>query len=210
MQDQVPAQLSQQYNQLRAQYDARQISQEQFLAEARKLQVQDASGVYWAVDAGSGAMLRYDGSQWMTAQTPTSTPTPSPQSPGSTAKPNTRNLARYTILLVPLISAFIWFAYSSLSPSSEGWDCLTPLIIAGVPAALLVFDKQLSALLQPIQPIRKIPPRIMLIGAAVALPFVLGLICSSTSSSGYGAIRASMLFSMLGAYALLHETEVKS
>lgn len=65
------------YARLRQGYDSRQISGEEFGRRVQALQVQDASGTYWAIDGNSGGWLRYDGSNWVPG-----TP-PIPQAPGA-------------------------------------------------------------------------------------------------------------------------------
>ena len=45
-------------------------------------------------------------------------------------------------------------------------------------------------------------------GMALALPAVLALILGTTASSGFGALRLTLILGMLGAYVLLHQPEV--
>jgi LysM repeat protein len=57
--------LQRHYNELREQFDADQISEEEFREEIEGLQIQDEQGRYWTIGAQSGQWYRYDGRQWV-------------------------------------------------------------------------------------------------------------------------------------------------
>lgn len=57
------------YWQLRAMRDAGQMSPQQFLTEIQTLRWQDSTGVWWQISA-EGALLSFDGRQWIPTQAP--------------------------------------------------------------------------------------------------------------------------------------------
>ena len=211
--------LQQRYLNLRGQYDSGQLSQEKFAAEVGKLQVRDEAGTWWTIDARNGDYLQYDGSTWIAGTPPTPKPaiqSPTPDAPSAAGKgswfksPEFARFASIVALVMPLVTALFWFIYSSLLPSSEGWDCLTPLILASVPIALQVFQTPVDQLLLPIQSFRQRLSRPMLLGAAFATPIVLGVIIGSATSIGYGAVRFTLVTGMLITHALVRTPEVES
>lgn len=74
-------QLLNTYRRLVAAYQARRISNEQFVAEMQRLRVQDRQGVWWTVDGSTGQLLYYDGAQWTS---------PSSMAPGAPRPQQTR------------------------------------------------------------------------------------------------------------------------
>ena len=57
--------LQRHYDELREQFDADQISEEEFREEIEGLQIQDEQGRYWTIGAQSGKWYRFDGRQWV-------------------------------------------------------------------------------------------------------------------------------------------------
>jgi len=57
--------LQRRYNELREQFDADKISEEQFKEELEGLQLKDEQGRYWTIGAQSGKWYRYDGRRWL-------------------------------------------------------------------------------------------------------------------------------------------------
>jgi len=223
MTESIFEELRQRYLVLRGQYESGQLNKENFMVEVGKLQVRDKTGTWWAVDARNGNYLRYDGSSWQVG-TPPSTQSarqsPAAEESSNTSTPKgkqswfkTPEFARFAsivVIVMPLVTAGLWFIYSSLLSSSEGWDCLTPLILASVPIALQVFQTPIDQLLLPIQPFRQRVTRPILLGAAFATPIVLGLILGSSTSTGYGAVRFTLVAGMLITHVLVHNPEVSS
>lgn len=56
------------YYELKGRLEAGTLTPEEFQARVGRLQVQDAKGHYWTIDAGSGGWLWYDGAKWVPAQ----------------------------------------------------------------------------------------------------------------------------------------------
>lgn len=200
-------QLGQQYQYLRRQYQAGQLSQQRFFEQVDDLKTRDEAGSWWAIDAESGAYLYHDGTDWVPMSAPPSPPARAAQRrrPAGLSK-----LAAFLAVGMPLVTATVWFVWGALHPVNEGIDCLTPLIIAGVPICLLAFQKPLDRFLLPLQPSLTQIPKPLRLGAAIALPVVLGFVLSSIFASGFGAIRLTLLISMLGAQVLLRKPEVYS
>jgi hypothetical protein len=199
----MPRQLERRYRELRRLQRSGRLSPQQFLDEVERLQARDSAGHWWAIDATNGGLLRYDGIEWAPA---------SPRqyaTPGG-ARPGRPRLAIFAAVGMPLVTAAVWFLWAALHPVAErGIDCLTPLIMAGGPIALLLFQEPVDRVLMPLQPLRKQVPGPLRLGAAFALPVVLGLLLSATSYAGFGALRLTLILSMIGAHVLLREPEVR-
>jgi hypothetical protein len=200
--------LSRGYHSLRQNLAAGRIDQQQFLAQVANLRGQDSRGTWWMVDPASGRLLCYDGQQWVAPAPVDALPTRSPSNVLQPGQAQTRPGSRLALAVsigVPLFFAFLWFIWSSIRAGYEGLDCLTPLIMGGVPVLLILLHRPLDRLLCLIQPVRRRFPKPILWGVALALPVVVGLISSSLTYSGLGGMRFSMLVSMLGSFVLLRE-----
>jgi hypothetical protein len=57
--------LLERYRQLRADFDAGKIDDEEFQDEIEGLQVKDEQGLFWTIGAQSGKWYRFDGSDWV-------------------------------------------------------------------------------------------------------------------------------------------------
>ncbi|MGC8878574.1 MAG: LysM peptidoglycan-binding domain-containing protein [Anaerolineae bacterium] len=57
--------LLERYKQLRADFDAGKIDEEEFQEEIEGLQIRDEQGYYWTIGAQSGKWYRYDGVEWV-------------------------------------------------------------------------------------------------------------------------------------------------
>jgi len=104
----------------------------------------------------------------------------------------------------------LWALYTTLRiGQSEPVDCLTPIFMVMLPGSLWIFSKQIDRLLDPVFEIRDRFPRPILVGAALALPVMLGLVCASIRTAGYGAMRWTAVISILGAYLLTRKRQVQ-
>jgi LysM repeat protein len=56
--------LQRRYDELREQFDAEEISEEEFNDELEGLQLRDEQGVFWTIGAQSGEWYRFDGRDW--------------------------------------------------------------------------------------------------------------------------------------------------
>lgn len=201
--------LRQQYQELLSQKKSALLNDEQFIAEVQKLTTQDADGAFWAIEPQSGEFMIYTEQGWVFQQPEQNSNAELKIKQTLIKNPGCRRALGILALTLPFISGLIWFVYSSLAPGSEGWDCLTPLIIIGVPLLLLAFQRPIDSLLKPIQNMRRMAPKLVLRGAALALPFVVGIVCSKTVGTEYQGLRLSLIICMLGAYVLLRDPEVQ-
>jgi hypothetical protein len=218
--------LKRRYKDLRSQYDDGKLSPDHFLAEVQQLRTQDASGTWWAVNSKDGSFLRYDGSDWIPAK-PLKAPKvaagpkkpfklPAPKVAAGPKKPfklpqlpsNLRPLLPFAGLILSTSCGVLWTLYTFIRVGQgEQADCMTPFILGGLPIALWIFRKPIGVLLRPLEPIRRTIPRPVLLGAAFAVPVVLGVLFSSLTSYGYGAMRLSAIISILAAYVLSRKPE---
>ena len=208
-------QLYQRYMQWRAQLERGEISQAQFVAWVQQTRAQDPAGNWWAIDPQTGRYLTFRGNQWVPAQPPATPGAAAPArqrpaaTPATTTSPPAKSSGLRGCLGSPLMvgilsfgSALVWFGYTSLSPSSEGNDFKTPLIIAGAPLLLRLLQKPLDKILSPLYKLLGMIPRPLLAGAALALPLVVGGILTDKNGSGYGAVQSSALLSIVLGYVL--------
>ncbi|MCD6285744.1 MAG: hypothetical protein J7M39_07525 [Anaerolineae bacterium] len=221
-------QLYEQFGRLRAQLQNQQLSHQQFVEAVHQLQAQDQAGNWWTIDPQTGHYLTYTANDWVPATPAASRPAPQPtrqparpasqapgqihqgsrpelQQQGTSGKPGCLASPVVTLLL-SVGAAVVWFAYTSLSPSSEGYDFLTPAVIAGTPLALRFLQKPLDKLLGPLYKLLSALPRPLLIGAALAVPVVLGGIFTR-SIGGYGGLRRSAFVSVILGYILTRRPE---
>ena len=130
---------------------------------------------------------------------------PVPQGPSSLQK-----IIPFLGIIASVICGGLWALYTTLRiGQNEPVDCLTPIIMVMFPAGLWIFSQQLDRILDPLFVIRDTLPRPLLVGAAFALPLVLGVICGSITRAGYGAMRWTVVISILGAYVLTRKRQVQ-
>lgn len=131
--------------------------------------------------------------------------------PPSEAQPRGRMGCLASSMLTSVLSigtALVWFAYTSLSPSSESSDLTTPLLIAGTPLLIQTLQKPLDKLMNPLYKMLHALPRPLLVGAAFAVPLVLGGILTQPYGYGYQALRRSIVVSVVLGYILTRRPEV--
>ncbi|MCJ7549873.1 MAG: hypothetical protein MUQ30_09355 [Anaerolineae bacterium] len=220
-------QLYEQYGRLRAQLQNRQLSHQQFVDAVHQLQAQDQAGNWWTIDPQTGQYLTYTSNGWVPA---------TPAAPQSAAQVGSRSAVQpprqavqasqpkpvqqqqatrkpgclaspIVTMLLSFGAAALWFAYTSLSPSSEGRDLRTPLIIAGVPMMLRLLQKPLDSLLRPLYKLLNVLPRPLLVGAAFAVPVVLGGIFTRSGGSGFQGLQRSAFVSVIFSYILTRRPE---
>jgi hypothetical protein len=98
-------------------------------------------------------------------------------------------------------AAGLWFFWTSIRAVSgrERPDIVTPLLIGGLPFLLRLFQKRLDKLLGPLYAAVGSVPRSFRVGAALALPVVMGLM---TSGGGVGAVQRATFISVISGYVL--------
>jgi hypothetical protein len=218
--DEIFNQFQQRYQQLRAMREAGQLSPQQFMAELQKLRWQDGSRAWWTINP-QGVLLRYDGQQWVPAQPPQPAPMSLNPAPAASFRPvqappkprtakSGRSLKKFAPMLavVPsLVCGGLWFLYTLIgaykSGSIWGIDCITPLIVGGLPLLFWVLKKPIDKLLLPLKPIVQRVPKPVRLGIALAVPLLLSCGCSTLASSGYLALNVSTFVSVMIAAVLL-------
>lgn len=118
----------------------------------------------------------------------------------------------FLALLPGLVCGGLWFLYTLLRVANEGLagvDFVTPMAIIGLPILLSVFRKRVDRLLKPLQPFRASFTPAFRWGAALAIPVIMGLICSGTGGYGYGALNWIAILSILVSYLMIHNPEVQ-
>jgi len=109
-------------------------------------------------------------------------------------------------ILGGITAAVIWFIYSGIRSSSEGLDLLSPLLMIGIPVFLVTYRAQLDDILIPLQPHRKKFPRLMLVGAGIAVPFLTAfLLYNVFFVRNYPLMHWNMLIGTFTAYAFTRE-----
>lgn len=219
MQSITLAQLQDRYQQLQTQVQAQQISQEQFVEAVHQLQALDDENQWWSIDP-NGNFLKYTGTEWVVSLPPQSIEKTSFKAQTQPAQfaddvPGPlrgRSCCLTSPIMVGVMSfgvAGFWFLYTSIRSMywnnfslREGFDILTPLMMGGIPFGIRTFQKPLDKFLQPLYSYTSRIPFPVRTGAALAIPLVLGLVSSSITGSGNGALRFTMLISMFGGYVL--------
>jgi hypothetical protein len=229
-------QVQSSYRRLLAQYNARQIPWEQFVAQVGQLRAQDPQGIWWTIEPRSGGWLRYDGRQWVPGQPqfspppkiPTrreASPLSQPAKPVPAAQPasqraglsglRARVIATPILALVPAVACGgLWFLYTFLGAFKGeglgGIDFITPIIIIGVPFLFWAFRKPIDSILRPLDPILRPIPMPLRFGIVLATPILLGCACAYLNSYGYGSLRLSSFVSILAAAVLTRKPGVQA
>jgi hypothetical protein len=109
-------------------------------------------------------------------------------------------------ILGGVVLAVIWFIYAGIRGLSEGFDLLTPLILIGLPVALVLFRREFDDLLMPLQPARQRVPRLLLLGLGLAIPFLTAYILyEALSVDNYPLVQWNVLIGPLVSYAVMHD-----
>lgn len=213
--------LYQRYTHLRAQLDSGTISHRQFVDRVHELQAQDGAGRWWTIDPRTGRYLTYSANGWVEASPPGSQPDVAAASRERQAAEQSRtrgrqpaadqpeaSSGRWGCLSSPLATglmsfgaAGLWFLWTSIRAvgGPEALDLVTPLLIGGLPFLLRLFQKRLDKLLGPLYAAVGSVPRSFRVGAALALPVVMGLLASG---GGVGAVQRATFISVISGYVL--------
>lgn len=205
----ISEQMRVRYQRLVSQFRAGVLSESQYQRALQALRWQDQSGTWWSIRPSDGAFLRYDGHAWvpMDPRSPPSAPPPQKSEKAAVGRPQSplRALVPFAGLIVSSSCGLLWGLYTMLRlGQGEPADLLTPLLAIGLTFALWIFQRPLGILMAPVSSALRPLPRPLLIGAAMALPVLTGLFCASLTSYGYGAMRWTVVISMLGAYVLTY------
>jgi hypothetical protein len=102
----------------------------------------------------------------------------------------------------------LWFLYSSIRASREGYDLITPLIMALIPILMVRFRAQIDQLLLPLQKYKQGVPPTTLAGAAVAAPVVVAILLYGIGLKQYEYLRASVVTGTLISHILVRTPQV--
>ena len=137
-------------------------------------------------------------------------PAPGQPEPPATLPPKSGRglLSRWDIAALAggAVSAGVWYFWSTLDRSALQ-DHFTHFYIMGFTAAVVFLRKPIDRLLAPIQAFKKHIPRLVLIGAALALPYFLAHFFYSQHISNYPLMHWSIVSGTILPYILLRIPE---
>ncbi len=133
---------------------------------------------------------------------------PLPKSQGTKSGLTTMLSATPLLAILPsLLCGALWFLYTLIGvfkyEGIRGIDCVTPLIMVGLPLLFWVLKKPLDKLLLPLKPILQAFPKPLRYGIAIAVPVFLACSCSMVSTGGYLALNVATFMSIVVAAVLL-------
>ena len=179
---------AQQYAYIRQQRDMGQLPDPQFRELLSQITVLDAAGSYWQINPDTGQWMTYVGNSWITpaaASDPEAGAAEAAQPDAPAAQPakTSSRLARaarvsaeksegwwgITSIIGGAIAGGLWYWYSSLDRYAKP-DIRTAQIMVAVPVLLMVLRKPIDMLLAPTLKLRRHIPRLVIIGAGLAIP----------------------------------------
>ncbi len=194
----------QRYAALRAQYDAGRMPPADFQAAVAQLTVTDAAGAYWQMDAQTGEWLCWNGTSWVRPQQQAAAQ-PQASSPGGGFATPSNTMQRIWDVVGILGSgglAYAWYTYSGMD-KSVGPDKRSCIAMVVLPLLLIVLRGPLDKVLAPIQKFRQKIPPMVLVGAGLAIPFLVTNYYYSRGVSNYPLMFKSFITSTLLSYVVL-------
>lgn len=222
---------------LTAQRSQGQITDDRYRTQVNELRVQDPSGNWWQPDPDSGGWIFWDGSAWVPGTPPKrAAPTQKTRRESSKSQPvpdsstkfmdmktfreisRTKPISQRPQKWFDLLSilggiavAVLWFIYGSIRASSEGFDFITPILLIGIPVMLALYRSRIDDVLVSIQPFRQKFSRPLLIGLAIATPFLTAfLLFNVLGFSNYGLLHWNIILGTLLSYAIVREPVLAS
>jgi len=220
--------------QLTGQLNAGNLAPDQYARAVNGMQVTDPRGTVWQPDPSGNGWIFWTGSAWQPATPPgiagsgkgTGIPPKSAKDftefksslmtvdefkKMSKDVPLAKRPQKWWDLLSILggvAGAFLWFLYGGIRSGREGFDLITPLLMIGIPVALVWFRADIDQVLLPLQPHRKKISRIILIGLGIATPFLTAWILYNIFNiSQYPLMQANILVGTLAAYAITRDPQ---
>ncbi|MCG7854734.1 MAG: hypothetical protein MIO88_02645, partial [Methanoregulaceae archaeon] len=227
----------QRFARLTAQRGQGQITEDHYRTQVNELRVQDPSGTWWQPDPGSGGWIFWNGSAWVPGTPPKSAGSaqkPRRESSKSQSVParsttfmdmktfreisRTQPLSQRPQKWFDLLSilggiavAVLWFIYGSIRAGTEGFDLITPILLIGIPVILALYRSQIDEMLVSIQPFRQKFSRPLLIGLAIAIPFLTAfLLFNVFGFSNYGLLHWNIIIGTLLSYVIIREPVLAS
>jgi hypothetical protein len=227
----------QRFARLTAQRGQGQITEDHYRTQVNELRVQDPSGTWWQPDPGSGGWIFWNGSAWVpgtppksagSAQKPRRESSKSQSVPArsttfmdmktfreiSRTQPMSQRPQKWFDLLSILggiAVAVLWFIYGSIRAGTEGFDLITPILLIGIPVILALYRSRIDEMLVSIQPFRQKFSRPLLIGLAIAIPFLTAfLLFNVFGFSNYGLLHWNIIIGTLLSYVIIREPVLAS
>ncbi|KQC03573.1 MAG: hypothetical protein APR53_00990 [Methanoculleus sp. SDB] len=227
----------QRFARLTTQRSQGQIPEDRYRTQVNELRVQDPSGTWWQPDPDSGGWIFWDGSAWVPGTPPkraAPAQKPRPEAPRSQPVPEGggtfmdmktfREISRTQPLsqrpqkwfdllsiLGGIVVAVLWFIYGSIRASTEGFDFVTPILLIGIPVMLALYRSRIDDVLVSIQPVRQKFSRPLLIGFAIATPFLTAfLLFNVLGFSNYALLHWNIILGTLLSYAIVREPVLAS
>jgi len=227
----------QRFARLTAQRGQGQITEDHYRTQVNELRVQDPSGTWWQPDPGSGGWIFWNGSAWVpgtppksagSAQKPRRESSKSQSVPArsttfmdmktfreiSRTQPMSQRPQKWFDLLSILggiAVAVLWFIYGSIRAGTEGFDLITPILLIGIPVVLVLYRSRIDEMLVSIQPFRQKFSRPLLIGLAIAIPFLTAfLLFNVFGFSNYGLLHWNIIIGTLLSYVIIREPVLAS
>ncbi len=205
-----------------------EIDRQTFQQAVAELRFRGPDGRWWTIDPNSGSWLVWSNNAWVPAQ-PSTAGAPRPTAGGkpevratetlrqtlstkdflreAKEKPLAQRSQRWwdaASIFGGIISAFVWFVYSSIRGRYEGYDLITPAIMIALPISLTIFRKPLDKFLLPLQKHKAKIPKIVLIGAGIAAPLLVSWILYSIFRlRQYPYLRWSLILGTLSSYVVV-------
>ena len=137
-----------------------------------------------------------------------SRPVQAPPKPRTAKSGNSlRTFAPIMAIIPSLLCGSLWFLYTFIgvfkSEGMAGIDCVTPLIVGGLPVLFWALKKPIDKLLLPLKPVIQRVPKPLRLGITLAVPLLLGCGCSALTPSGYLGLNVSSFVGVMTASVLL-------
>lgn len=196
---------NQAYAAWRAQFDAGAVTPEQFHQAVGQLRVADAAGVTWQIDPSYGGWLRWDGQQWIPAQTAQPAAPPDAAADAQPARsPWEQRIWDFVSIAGSAALAAIWYWYTSLD-AYTGADKRTCIAMLVIPIGLIALRKPIDRALLPLARFKQNIPRMVLLGVGLATPLLVSNFFYHAGSTEYGYMFRTYVFSTLLSYVVLRQ-----
>ena len=204
-------QMDQRYRQLEAEYLAGRLDAGLFQTELDGMVVQDGLGTWWQIVYG-GNWYYWNGAIW------------TPGVPGMpkvlAGDKSTGVLTGVARQLAPLaghsekwwnlvsivgggMGGALWYVYSSLDRGASA-DPVTSWIMLLFPVCLIFLRRPIDRMIAPFLPLRRLIPRLVLIGAGIASPFfIASFLYNQLNISNYPLVRWSVFLGSLTSYLII-------
>jgi RNA polymerase subunit RPABC4/transcription elongation factor Spt4 len=216
---------------IRMQFEAGQMTEQEYFTALNDLRVTDESGRWWQPDHGGSGWLVWNGGGWEPGTLPGTTvsvtqPAGAPKNmvefqsrlmtidefkKMSKEVPISKRPQKWWDLLSILggiVSAVLWLLYSG-NPWGEGIDLITAILMAGLPIFTIWFREDLDVALLPLQQYRKDVNRLLLVGIGMAFPFLTSFILFNLDIREYALMQYNLIIGTFGAYVITRNPVIR-